>query len=253
MSAGFVVGSLLAMPPQVSAQLSFPSLTNSSNPDETIAGTATTPSRERLSFVDVVSSPAGSFTTQYSSLVTVDGDGAGASPGVESLASDYEIDFTATAPGAYILTVTTSLSGDMNLVNDGATSASADVSGITGTATGGSVVTGSLDIGDPGNISGNGGVNSGIADGSVATIFGVSNGSPIPHNLHFVFTQLVTTGAGGGDEAAIRFGQASTIGTETAGDYPGCSREFDRCETRADCCNPELLCINNVCSQVVVQ
>jgi hypothetical protein len=31
----------------------------------------------------------------------------------------------------------------------------------------------------------------------------------------------VTTGAGGGDEAAIRLGQASTIGTETAGDYPG--------------------------------
>jgi hypothetical protein len=32
-----------------------------------------------------------------------------------------------------------------------------------------------------------------------------------------------------------------------------CANEFDRCETRADCCDPELLCINNVCSKVAVQ
>ncbi|HMI92008.1 MAG TPA: hypothetical protein VK509_11620, partial [Polyangiales bacterium] len=32
-----------------------------------------------------------------------------------------------------------------------------------------------------------------------------------------------------------------------------CANEFDRCETRADCCDPELLCINMVCSKVAVQ
>jgi hypothetical protein len=216
---GIVTGVVLATPPSASAQLSFPSLTNSSNPDELVPGTASTPSRERESFVDVISSPAGSFTTQYTSLITVDGD-AGASAGVESIASDYEIDFSATAPGAYILTVTTSLSGDMNLVNDG-TSATADVGPITGTSTGGTVVTGSLDIADPGGISGSGGGTVPMSDGSSATIFGVSNGSPVNHNLHFVFTQIVTTGASGGDEAAVRLGATSSIGSETAGDYPG--------------------------------
>jgi hypothetical protein len=60
-----------------------------------------------------------------------------------------------------------------------------------------------------------------MSDGSLATIFGVSNGSPVNHNLHFVFTQIVTTGSGGGDEAAVRLGINSSIGTETAGDYPG--------------------------------
>jgi hypothetical protein len=202
------------------AQLSTPTFTNSSNPDETVPGTATTPSRERESFVDLVSSPAGSFTTRYISLVTVDGDGAGAGAGVESLASDYEVDFTATAPGAYTLAITTSLSGDMHLVNDGS-SATADVGPITGTSTGGTVTAGSLDIADPGIVGGAGGGSSAMADGSSASVFGVSNGSPVAHNLHFVFTQIATSAAGGGDEAAIRLGGTSDIASETAGDYPG--------------------------------
>jgi hypothetical protein len=60
-----------------------------------------------------------------------------------------------------------------------------------------------------------------MSDGSSATVFGVSNGVAQNHNLHFVFTQIVTSTAGGGDEAAVRLGINSTIGTETAGDYPG--------------------------------
>lgn len=202
------------------AQLSFPTLTNSSNPDETVLGTPASASRERKSFLDVISSPAGSFTTQYTSLVTTDSDGGAAGSGVESIGSDYQIDFTATAPGAYTLTITTSISGDMHLINDG-TSASADIGPITGSETGGNVVTGSFDIADPGSVAASGGVDAAFNDGSSATVFGVSNGSPVAHNLHFVFTQIVTSAAGGGDEAAIRLGQASTLGSETAGDYPG--------------------------------
>ena len=217
---GIATGGPLATPPIASAQLSFPSRTNSSNADETVAGTASAASRERLSDLDVLSSTAGAFTTQYTSLISADSDGAGAGAGVESIGSDYQIDFTATAPGAYTLTITTSISGDMHLVNDGS-GASADIGTISGTQSGGSVVTGSLDIADPGGISGSGGIDAPFSDGSSATVFGISNGSPIPHNLHFVFTQIVTSAATGGDEAAIRLGQASTIGTETAGDYPG--------------------------------
>ncbi len=53
---GVTLGLLLAAAPAANAQLSFPSLTNSSNPDEAVPGTASTASRERESFVDVISS-----------------------------------------------------------------------------------------------------------------------------------------------------------------------------------------------------
>lgn len=211
---------LAATPSTAPAQLSLPSLTNSSNPDELVAGTASTPSRERQSFVELLSSPSGSFTTRYTSLITVDSDGAGAGAGIESIASDYEIDFTATAPGAYRLTVNTSIEGDMHLVNDGS-SASADFGQINGAQSGGTLTSGSLDIADPGSISAGASVSVPMSDGSSATIFGVSNGAPTAHNLHFVFTQIVTSASGGGDESAIRLGRTSGIGTETAGDYPG--------------------------------
>ncbi len=224
-SSSFAVGTaivavMLAIVPPSLAQLSAPSLTNSSNPNELVPGTASTPSRERESLLSTVSTPAGAFTTQYTSLVTTDGDGAGASAGLESIASDYQIDFTVTAPGAYRIQVDTSISGDMHLVNDGA-SASADVSGVSGTFSGGTLTTGSLDLADPGSISASTGGSISIADAGSATIFGVSNGAAVPHNLHFTFTQIVTSSSGGGDEAAVRLGINSGIGTETAGDYPG--------------------------------
>src|SRR4030095_16752164 len=124
---------LLVAPTIASAQLSAPILTNSSNANESVAGTPAAASRERLSFLDLPSSPSGSFfSTHYTSLISTDSDGAGAGSGVESIGSDYQIDFTATAPGAYTLTITTSISGDMHLVNDG-TGASADIGTIRGT------------------------------------------------------------------------------------------------------------------------
>ena len=218
--ATLVAGLVIAAAPAVRAQLSAPSLTNSSNPNELVPGTASTPSRERESLLGLVSTPAGAFTVQYTSLVTVDGDGAGASAGVESMASDYQVDFTATAPGAYVLTVNTSISGDMHLVNDGG-SGTSDVGGVSGTSAGGTVTAGGLDLADPGSISASTGGAISISDANSATIFGVSNGAPVAHNLHFAFTQIVTTSSAGGDEAAVRLGIASGIASETAGDYPG--------------------------------
>jgi hypothetical protein len=200
--------------------LSTPTFTNSSNPDELVPGTSTTPSRERETAVNFVSSSSGAFTTHFTSLVTVDSDGASASPGVESLAADYTIDFTVSAPGAYVLTVDTHLAGDMNLVNDGPGSASVDVSGVSATFSGGTLATGSLDLPDPGAVSGSAGGTIPIDESGSATIFGVSNGAVVPHSLHFVFTQVATSSANG-DEAAIRLGETSNVSTETAGDYPG--------------------------------
>jgi hypothetical protein len=215
------VGFVLVASATAGAQtLSTPILTNNSNPNEVVPGTVSAASRERQSLVQLISSPAGAFTTRYASLITTDSDGAGASAGVESIASDYQIDFNVTAPGGYDLTVTTSLSGDMHLVNDGS-SASADIGPVNGASTGGAVTSGTFDIADAGITAGSGGASTGISDGSVATVFGVSNGAPVAHSLHFVFTQIVTSAAGGGDEAAVRLGINSSIATETAGDYPG--------------------------------
>ena len=241
-----VAGMVVAAVPSARAQLSTPSLTNSSNANELVAGTASTASRERESFVEVLSTPSGAFTTRYSSLVTVDSDGAGAGSGVESIGSDYQVDFTATAPGAYILTVTTSISGDMHLVNDGS-SASADVGPISGSSTGGNLITGSLDIADPGSISGSGGIDSPMSDGSSATIFAVSNGAPVAHNLHFVFTQIVTSAAAGGDEAAVRLGINSGIATETAGDYPG-----SPARTQSDDGHFVMVTLTSLCGNAVI-
>src|SRR4030095_16353292 len=106
-------------PSPTEAQLSLPTFTNSSSANEAVAGTPSIPSRERQTNVELVSSVLGAFTTRFTSLVTDDGDGAGTAAGLEFLAADYEIDFSATAPGAYRLTVTTSTSGDLPLVNDG--------------------------------------------------------------------------------------------------------------------------------------
>ena len=212
---------VLAAAAGVGAQsLSTPSFTNNSNPNELVPGTPTTPSRERETSVNLASSTSGAFTTHFTSLITVDSDGASASAGVESLSADYTIAFTVSAPGAYVLTVDTHLAGDMNLVNDGATGATADVSGVTGTFTGGTLASGSLDLDDPGSISGNSGGSVGIDQTGTATIFAVSDGAVVPHSLRFVFIQTATSTANG-DEAAVRLGETSNIGTETAGDYPG--------------------------------
>jgi len=220
LAAGLVAG-LLGSTPPASAQLSLPTFTNNSNPNETVAGTATTPSRERQSATSLASSSPGSaFVTRYTSLVTTDSDGASASAGIESMSSDYTIDFTVTAPGAYLVTVDTHLSGDFNLVNDGASGATADISGVSGSFTGGTLTSGSLDLDDPGAASGNSGGSIGIDQSGTATIFGVSDGSTMPHSLRFVFIQSATSTANG-DEAAIRLGDTSHVATETAGDYPG--------------------------------
>src|SRR5581483_6646372 len=175
----WLIGWAAISPSPSRAQLSLPTFINSSSANEAVAGTPTTPSRERQTNVELLSSPMGAFTTRFSSLVTDDGDGGSSAAGLEFLAADYEIDFSATAPGAYRLSVTTSISGDLHLVNDGTGSATADMSGVS---------------------------SIGISDGGSATIFGVSNGSPVPHTLHFVFTQQASTSASNGDEGAVRFG-----------------------------------------------
>src|SRR5262245_1552944 len=192
------------------AQLSHPTLVNNSNPNELFAGSATNPSFERESGTAIVSSAAGAFVTRYFSLVTTDGDGGAASGLTEPLTSDYTIGFTATAPGAYTLTVDTQLSGDMNLVDESPNGATADVGNVSGTQMGGTLSSGSLSLTDPGIVSSSGGGTTTINKTNTAVIFGVSNGVPAVHSLRFVFLQTASTDSSGGDEAAIRLAAPRT-------------------------------------------
>src|SRR6185369_747070 len=140
-----------------------------------------------------------------------------------SLTSDYRINFNVTAPGAYILNVTTHRNGALTLVDDGSASASAAISGVAGTQTGGTL-SGSLSLADPPDVSSNSSTNSAFDSGNVvATISGTSNGVAKPHELDFSWTSSCSSGSGltGGDECAVRGGIAITYSGETAGDYPG--------------------------------
>ena len=202
--------------------LSTPGFTNGSNPNELFAGSSSAPSYERETTTEVVaSSPSGSFITRFAALVTTDGDGASGAGRTESLFVDYTINFTATAPGAYRLTVDTALRGDLHLVNDGANGASADVGAVTGFLTGGTIIGGGLGLADAGSVSGSSGSFSGIDESNSATIFAVSNGAPVPHTLTFQWSNAATTNSVPGDEAAVRLGATSDVAGETAGDYPG--------------------------------
>lgn len=202
--------------------LSTPTFVNGSNPNELFLGSSSVPSYERETSTSVVaSSPGGAFTTRFAALVTADGDGTSGAGRAEVLFVDYTVQFTATAPGAYTLTVDTELSGDLHLVNDGANGATAQIGNVSGFSTGGTVIGGDLDLPSASIVSTSSGTSANIAETKTATIFAVSNGAPVAHTLTFQWSNTATTPSIPGDEAAVRLGGTSDIPTETAGDYPG--------------------------------
>ncbi len=137
-------------------------------------------------------------------------------------ATDYNVNFNVTAPGAYDLVVTTSLNGAFTIVDDGDGPGTADMTGVTGTQTGGTGLLGTLNLTDPGGPTTSG--NTGFTRTSSATIQGTSNGASIGHTLRFTWTASCSSSngfLGGGDECAVRLGLPTTHGNETAGKYPG--------------------------------
>ena len=106
-------------------------------------------------------------------------------------------------------------------MNDGPSGGTADVGPVSGLSTGGSIISGGLGLPDPGIVGGSAGASSAIDESSSATIFGVSNGSPVAHTLRFTWSNFASTDATPGDEAAVRLGGTSDVTTETAGNYPG--------------------------------
>jgi hypothetical protein len=181
---------------------------------------------QRRSTVATLGSSPGAFQTKYAFVNGADSDAffTGAS---STLNADYKIQFTVTVPGAYDLLVTTKRNIGFSLENDagGAGGATASMSAITGTQSGGSL-SGTLGFAAPPNLSGTGGGSSSLdATNPLATISGVSNGSGVAHQLNFSWSTTCNSqnsGFNSGDACGQRGGLAATVPQlATVGGYPG--------------------------------
>jgi len=189
------------------------------------------PRFQRASTVSVLSSSAGAFSTRYAFLVGADYDGFqffGATR-TESLTVSYTVSFQVTAPGAYKLNLSSNLLGDMNRIADGGGgNAQASVGATTGAQTGGTVASGSLNLGNPGDLGNGGGAGNVVFTQSTsAVITGVSNGAPVNHTLTFTgfnpsCASAVSFFGTNAPECAVRGGIATSGGSPiSAGSYPG--------------------------------
>ena len=214
---------LAAMPAGAQSITGLAAIKNAgNNPDEFQDGV--TVGYERTSTVGVLSNDGIVARVRYQEIVGAD-TGLFSSR-TETLNSDYNINFNVTAPGAYDLNITTSLNGAFTIAEDGNGIANADMGGVTGSQTGGTVSTGTLSLTDPGSRNSVG--DTPFARSSSATISGTSNGSPVVHTLRFTWSATCVSDfngvilSTGGDECAVRLGLPVTqYGGETAGDYPG--------------------------------
>lgn len=175
--------------------------------------------RERRTVVGILLNTGTVARVRYQAVVAADA-GAFSSASI-SQDSDYNVNFTVTAPGAYDLNVTTSLNGAFTIVDDGDGSANADLSGVSGTQTGGTLVSGTLNLSDPGSRGSPGNTPFNVT--SAAVIQGTSDGVPQAHSLRFTWTGSCASNFGilGGDECAVRLGLSANYMGETASDYPG--------------------------------
>lgn len=147
-------------------------------------------SYERESALAVTAATATSINTRYAGLVSADA-GVFGGPRLEVLNADYTLSFTVNAPGAYRLNVSTRRKGDMHLVEDHifVTDHFADMTALAGSAAGGTLTSGTLNLTDPGRANNIPFVFDPISvpfnQTSAATIFGVSNGGGVAHALTF--------------------------------------------------------------------
>ncbi len=208
-----------------SAQISGVSVTNLSDADSTTD--TLTDGRQRLSTTSFSSSPT-SISARYA-FVTAADSGIFTNSSIAATNS-YRVNFNVNVPGAYQLTVNTNWNGGLTTVDDttfATVAATADVSPLTGTQSGGTLASGTLSLTDPGiRTSGaNGQTPFGGTLAAAAVITGVSNGANQPHQLQFAWTSSCNSPGGGafvgGDECAVRAGLASTLSGTSAGAYPG--------------------------------
>ena len=223
-----LLAALAPWTPAVRAQTisNLSAVLNGSNSNDRL--TTGTDVSQRKTQVAITSSTATQFTTRYAEIVGADKDSVTPSSTSESANTNYTIQFDVTAPGGYFLTVQTLLNGAFTLVDDGNGgngSATADVSPVAGSQTGGTLASGTLNLPDPGMQSGTATADVGFNPSATARINGTSNGSPVTHKLTFTWsadcTSAGTLNLTAGNECAVRLGLPTDYTGDTAGDYPG--------------------------------
>lgn len=164
-----------------------------------------------------VTSTATSFTSRHGWNINTDTDSYFMPSSIEATAQ-HNIAFNVTAPGGYRLEVVTRRVGEFGRFQDALTcGGSADTSGVTGAASGG-VLIGSLNLPDPGVLSGDATVSVPFSQQSgTAAIFGVSNGVAQSHTLTFTWDGAVHSNT---CQVSIRQGE-NTVRTCQVCPYPG--------------------------------
>ena len=187
---------------------------------------------EISSDVAVLASTATGFTTRYQAGVYTDtGNGSGAGTNILTLNAAYTISFDVTdAVGeAWRLDLTTSRVGARTAVTDSSGESAFSLSAVTGFLGGaGTLSSGSLGLAAIGRTQQGNSVNVTFDQNGIASITGSGNGSV---SLSFVFSATAETIfnptnppgpiTAGGDEAAIRMGIPGSLGSFSAGNYPG--------------------------------
>jgi hypothetical protein len=189
------------------------------------------------STASVTASTSTTFDARYAAVVSADRGGSGG-PGTttQDFTGDFTItlQLTETASTAWSFTLDVLRIGAQTIVSDGTGNASVAMGALTGTETGaGSISSGSMSLAALTTLSNASAEatspDSPFSQSSTTVISGIGTGAAQTVILNFVFGASATTvdpaggGPGGneGDEAALRMGIDSALGSFSADDYPG--------------------------------
>ena len=142
-----------------------------------------------------------------------------------SMTSAHQINFSVTAPAAYTITVETRWKGALTTVDDNGHKAKAFVDQMSASQTGGTVQSGSLNGGNPGDISNTGSSKNVTFDSSTTMVIaGNGNGSPQAYQLNFSWNSRCKSDGKrfrAGNECAVRGGGNIGLSGASADDYGG--------------------------------
>lgn len=142
-----------------------------------------------------------------------------------TMTSSYKINFSVTAPAGYTITVQTRWKGALTTIDDNGYQAKAYVDQMSASQSGGTVQSGSLNGGNPGDISKTGSSKNVTFDSSnTMVIAGNGNGSPQAYQLNFSWNSRCKSDGrrwNAGNECAVRGGANIGLNGASADDYGG--------------------------------
>lgn len=183
------------------------------------------------------------LVTRYAWNVNADSPSAGSA--TQGGTAVHGVAFDVTAAGGYRLDIATQRRGDMNVVAEGACLPStADIGAVTGNSNR-PLASGTLNMPDPGVVVSTTSTSTAIDQAAAATLFGVSNGSPVAHTLDFTWSGTILSES---CEAAVRLGEqnGSTL------NCPGCEYPGNPARTQADDGHVVTVTLTSLCGNGVI-